>query len=175
MPSQVRLFQGAILVLVGASGFAAGRGMVPSGEDAVLKELARLRDVVEAQNAPASAPPQVRCAVAPSASAPVDMAALRSEVAQVLREELASRAGSAPKPEPWASPSPPPQAVAAHQEALRLIDEASRTRQWREQDALAARQLLTQMTDSQRKEVVRRISATLNAGGIDVQVHGPPY
>jgi hypothetical protein len=65
--------------------------------------------------------------------------------------------------------------VAAHQDGLRLIDEATRARRWREEDAATLRRLLIDMTPAQRQEVSRRLSTTINAGGLDVQVVGPPF
>ena len=169
-----RLLKGATLVLVGVLSFVAGRITAPApGLDVVLREVALLRQKIEEQGA--SLPPPPQCALAASTSTAVDMASLRAELAQVLRTELEMREGVATKPEAQEPQPPSPQAVAAQQESLRLLKDATHSRQWREQDALAVRQLLAQMTDSQRQEVMNRISATLNGGGIDVQAHGPPF
>lgn len=169
-----RLLMGVAFVLIGTLGYMAGRVTVLSSEQEVLlREVALLRQTVEARGA--AQPLAKQCAVSAPSAAAVDMAALRAEVAQVLRTELAAHGGGAAKPESQEPPPPSSQAVAARQESLWLLEKAMRSRQWREQDALAVRQLLAQMTDYQRQEVMQRISATLNEGSIDVQVHGPPF
>ncbi len=176
MSTQVKLLLSATLLLSGTFGFLLGRGTAPasSGQEAVLRELAGLRtrlDTHLARERPLGAPPEVHCAVAPG----VDAAALKAELVKVLREELGTRAQGEPAPEPRPPPAPPLQAVAAHQQGLRVLDEATRARRWTEEDARSLRRAMVDMTDTQRAEVVRRLVTTLNSNTLDVQTRGMPF
>jgi len=168
-----RLLTCGLLALVGSLGFAAGRATAPRATDeAVLGELARQRELLEEHIAQ---PPQVRCAVGTAATGSLDEAGLRTVLVQTLREELGTHGGHPAKPEPPEPPPPPLEAVAAHQEGLRRVDAALGARQWSEEDARVLRRLLGAMTDDQREEVISRLSVSINAGRLDVQVQGMPF
>lgn len=175
MQTQVKVLLATALVLAGGLGFVTGRvTSEPSGQDEVLRELHLQRELLEVlQSRREAGPPPTPCA---TASGAVDAAGLRAEVAHAVREELQASGLERPAPRGEAAPQPPlPRNVAAQQEGLRLIDEATRARRWREEDAGALRRLLVDMTPAQRQEVIRRLNITINAGGLDVQVLGPPF
>jgi hypothetical protein len=175
MQMQVKVLLGAALVLASGLGFVTGRvTSEPSGQDEVLRELHRQRELLEEHLSRQEAgPPLMRCA---TDSGAVDAAGLRAEVARTVREELKAAGVERAVPREEATPPPPsPRSVVAHQDGLRLIDEATRARRWREEDAATLRRLLIDMTPTQRQEVIRRLSTTINAGGLDVQVVGPPF
>lgn len=164
---------GAALVLTGGGGFLAGRmSAAPSGQEEVLRELRQQRELLTAllsRSEAGSSPTRG----APAGGA-VDVQGLRAEVARAVREELKAAGAERLEPREEPAPAPPaPKAVAAHQEGLRLIDEATRSRRWRDEDAHALGRLLVDMTPAQRQEVIRRLTTTLNAGGIDVQAVSP--
>ncbi|ADO69823.1 hypothetical protein [Stigmatella aurantiaca] len=176
MSTQVKLLLSATVLLSGTFGFLLGRGTAPaaSGQEEVLREIAGLRTRLDAhltQERPTGPPPEVRCAVA----SPVDAAALKAELAKVLREELGTQAQGEPVLEPQPPPALSPQAVAAHQQAQRILEEATRTRRWSDEDARSLRRALVDMTDAQREEVVRRLITTLNSNTLDVQTQGMPF
>ena len=175
MRMRMKVLLGAALALAGGLGFVAGRETsAPPGQEEVLRELHHQRELLaELLSRPEAGPPPTRCA---AASGGVDAEWLRSEVARAVREELKAAGLERPEPREEPAPAPPaPGSVAAHQEGLRLIEEATHTRRWREEDAHAMGRLLADMTPAQRQEVIRRLTTTLNAGGIDVQVVGSPF
>ncbi|WP_375772844.1 hypothetical protein NR798_18800 [Archangium gephyra] len=168
----------ASLILGPTAGFVAGRLTAPdTGDGPVLRELAQQRALLEEHLARAEAPPpEIRCAVAAPTGGTVDAQWLRTELARVLREELAPHTG-APDAAPRAPPAsePPAQSLAAHQEGLQVVERALSARRWTPEDAAALRQELPHMTASQRAEVIRRLLTALNTQTIDVQTRGPPY
>lgn len=91
-----------------------------------------------------------------------------------LREELAQTRGEPPKP-PEPPPEPPPQALAAQQQGRQLVEEATRSGQWRTEDAQALRLLLVDMNDAQRQDVIQRLITQLNAGKLKSQARGPIF
>lgn len=76
-------------------------------------------------------------------------------------------------PEP--PPEPAPQALAAQQRGQQLIEEATRSGQWRTEDAQALRRLLIDMNDAQRQAVIQRLITQLNAGKLKSQARGPIF
>lgn len=177
MSTQMKLWV-AMLVLGPIAGFLVGRqtAPAPAADTSVLRELERQRALLEKLVAQApSPPPEVPRAVAASPASAEDLARLRSELTQVIREELAQRAAP---PEATSSPvvraEPSSRNIDAHQKGHQLIDAATRARRWTDEDAQALRLALGDMTETQREEIVRRLITTLNGGTLAVQTRGPP-
>jgi hypothetical protein len=165
----------ATLMVGAALGWFAGRAAPPPDprSDEVLRRLEgqqALLEALPARLAAQAASQQVRCAVASASGAGVEAAELRAELAR-LREELGGTARS----EPPRTPEPSPQAVAAQRQGHQLIEEASRSGQWRTEDAQALRQLLIDMNDAQRDEVTQRLVVQLNAGKLKPLFRGPIF
>ncbi|MFY0572753.1 hypothetical protein ACN28E_54230 [Archangium lansingense] len=178
MSTSLKRLLAASLVLGPTTGFLAGRLTAPdTGDGPVLRELAQQRALLEEHLARAEAPPpEVRCAVAAPTGSTVDAQWLRTELAQVLREELALHAGApdaAPRPPP--SSEPPARSLTAHQDGLQVVDRAISARRWTTEDAAALRRVLPDMTASQRTEVIRHLLTTLNSNTLEVQTQGPPF
>lgn len=174
---QMKLLLLVTLGLGGALGFLAGRGTAP---DAPHDELVRLLErqgaqleALEARLGPASQ--QVRCAAASPSGAPgLDAAWLQAELSRILHEELGSRREES-KQARTPAPEPSTESLTALQEGHRLIDDASRSQRWREEDAQAMRRLLRGLSGPQREELMRRFAVLVNEGGVDVQVRGSPF
>ncbi len=168
----------ATLVLGAGLGLALGRTSPPpaSGSEEVLRLLEAQQALLEALPARLAAHAsarQVQCAVDSSAGAGAEVAALRMELAQ-LREELALGHGQPSRPsEP--PPEPPPEALAARQQGLQVIEEASRSGPWTTENAHALRELLVEMSDGQRQEVMRRLIVLLNEGKLKSHAEGPIF
>lgn len=177
MQTQMKLLLLVTLGLGGALGFLAGRGTAPEApHDELLRLLARQGEQLEALEArlgPVSQ--QERCAVAAPAGAPgLDAAWLRAELSRILHEDLGSR-GAEAKQAQAPVPEPSTESLMALQEGHRLLDEASRYHRWREEDAQAMRRVMRGLNGAQREELMRRFAVFVNAGGVDVQVRGPPF
>ncbi|QRO01122.1 hypothetical protein JRI60_19830 [Archangium violaceum] len=160
--------------LGGGLGFLVGRGSAPLDTHDELRTLLERQGAqltaLEARLGPASR--QVHCAVAAPGGGGLDAAWLRAELSRILEEELGPRrakAGQEPAPEPST------ESVASLQEGHRLIDEASRARRWTEEDARELRRMMGGLSGAQREELMRRFAVFVNAGGVDVQVRGPPF
>lgn len=168
----------ATLALGVGLGLALGRTASPSGsrDEEVLSALAGQQAFLEALPARLAAQAgaqQVQCAVASPSGAGVDATALRAELAQ-LREEWAHARGEPAKaPEP--PPEPPPRAVAAQQQGQQLVEEASRSGQWRTEDAQSLRRLLIDMNEAQQQDVIQRLIVQLNSGKLRSQAQGPIF
>jgi hypothetical protein len=176
MSTQMKLWV-AMLVLGPIAGFLVGRQTAPAADTSVLREFERQRALLEKLVAQApTPPPEVQRAVAASPASAEDLARLRSELTQVLREELAQRA-SPPEatPPPIARAEPSPRNLEAHQQGHQLIDAATRARRWTDEDAQAFRLVLGDMTEAQREDVLRRLVTTINGRTLDIQTRGAPF
>ncbi|WNG37890.1 hypothetical protein F0U60_32480 [Archangium minus] len=165
------------LGLGGGLGFLAGRGTAPeTSHDELLSLLTQQGTQLAALEARlGSASQQARCAVASPAGAPgIDATWLQAELSRILHEELGSRREEE-KQARTPAPEPSTESLMALQEGHRLVDEASSARRWREEDAHAMRRVLRGLNSAQRDELMRRFAVLVNAGGIDVQVRGPPF
>ncbi|PTL75514.1 hypothetical protein [Vitiosangium sp. GDMCC 1.1324] len=177
MQSHIKL----LLLVTGGLGcalsFLAGRATAPdSSHDELLRLLERQGaqlEALEARLGPASQ--QTRCAVAAPGGAPgLDTAWLQAELARILHEELGSQRAEA-KGAQTPVPEPSTESLTALQEGHRLLDEASRSQRWREEDAQAMHRAMRELNGVQREELMRRFAVFVNAGGVDVQVKGPPF
>jgi hypothetical protein len=104
----------------------------------------------------------------------VDEAALRSVIRDVLREELRS-AQSATEPAPSPRVAPTAENVTAHDKGLECIRSARARRHWTSDDVATMRELLQQMTQEQRDEVLHTLLPAINRGEIAIDVHGPLF
>ncbi|NMO23324.1 hypothetical protein HPC49_50485 [Pyxidicoccus fallax] len=169
----------ATLALGVASGLAVGRAAPPppaSGNEELLRLLEGQRALLEALPARLAAEAgarQVQCAVDTPSGASTELAALRTELAS-LREELALGHGARTRP-PEPPPEPSPQAIAARQQGLQVIEAASRSGEWKTEDAQALREQLADMGDDQRQEVMRRLIVLLNEGKLKRRTQGPLF
>jgi hypothetical protein len=100
-----------------------------------------------------------------------DLAALRSDLAQLIDERLA-KPSSAP---PAASvPDPPaPEAVAAAATAGQLIDAALARGSWNDADRQAFHTALVDMNDAQRRIAISQLLTALNERRLHTDVVGP--
>ncbi len=174
MRTRMKLLLLVTVGLAGGLGFLAGRGSAPLDMHDELRTLLERQGAqlaaLEARLGPASQ--QVHCAVAAPAGGSLDAAWLRAELSRILKEELGSKRAEA-RQEP--APEPSPESMVSLQEGHRLIDEASRARRWREEDARELRRMMGGLSGAQREELMRRFAVFVNAGGVDVQVSGPPF
>ncbi len=177
MRIQTKLLLLGMLGLGVALGFFVGRGTAPeASHDELLRLLMRQGEQLEALEArigPASQ--QVRCAMAaPAGASGLDAAWLQAELSRIIHEELGSqreevKQARAPVPEPSA------ESLTALQSGHHLLDEASRSQRWREEDAKAMRRVMRELNGAQREELMRRFAVFVNSGGVDVQVRGSPF
>jgi hypothetical protein len=111
-----------------------------------------------------------RACLAPSvaAIAPIaDVGALRREIRDVLRQELRQFVAEGPHSDQPAAASVITRAQSdAHERALALLETASAQRRWSNEDAQALRQLMPEMTDEYRQDVLHRLVPALNSGKI---------
>lgn len=174
----------ALLVLVATLALGVGLGWAMGRSAAspasrceevlsLLEGQHALLEALPARLAAQASTQQVRCAVA-TPGAEADATALRAELAQ-LREALGQKPGGTQPPPPGPAPEPPPQAIAAQRQGHQLIEAATRSGQWREEDAQALRQLLIDMNAAQRQEVMQRLIVQLNSGTVKAQTQGPPF
>ncbi|WP_257461175.1 hypothetical protein [Archangium lipolyticum] len=174
MQTRMKLLLLVTLGLGGGLGFLVGRGSAPPDTHDELRTLLERQgaqlSALEARLG--SAPQQMKCAVAAPAGGGLDAAWLRAELSRILDEELGARHVEAKREPP---PEPSPESMASLQEGHRLIDEASRARRWRQEDARELRRMMSGLSGAQREELMRRFAVFVNAGGVDVQVRGPPF
>lgn len=160
VPDLARKARAAALLALGLGGaFAAGRWTAPA-------HLAPPREAGAA--APAS---PTACSPAPLALLPPSpgLDELRQLVhdatAQAVREELArgpiaASPAATSAPEPAREPSP--EQLAAQQEALRFLGEATARRRFTSADRERWRSLLTRLDDDERFELQRRLLVAVN-------------
>src|SRR5689334_22301862 len=94
MSAALKLLLATLLVMGPFTGFFMGRWTAPAtGNGPVLEELARQRVLLEGRLAAREVrvPSEVRCAVGTSALDSGDMARLKTELVQAVRDELAIR------------------------------------------------------------------------------------
>ena len=131
----------------------------------------------ESRPLPAATSPRLE-SIAACYSREID--ALRADLRNILREELAqagrlgpvtSDAGSKPsEPEP-----PSPDALDAELRAHGLIDAALARRTWTKEDAFAMRSLLGQVTAAQREDLLVKLIPAMNDGRVKNLVPGAPF
>lgn len=181
MSTSLKMLMAALWLMGPLAGFAAGRWTVPQPAlepEPVLRELSSQRALLEehlVRNPRQDA--SVRCAVAASALAPGEMAQLKTELVQAVRDELALRSDESTLAEGARVPGPEPseQSLVAVQDGHRLIDNAVRTLRWTNEDRQTLRRAMVEMTYEQQVEVMRRLSASLSGKKLDLQTHGAPF
>jgi hypothetical protein len=174
------------LVLTGAVtgllGFWAGHAVSPaSAGDDELRQLVLAHDAQLAALRTQAPPPvlQGSCTTVASLSA-TDSAAIRAELARIVREELgtAERAPAAepPPPEkPRAEEPPDPEHQALHQDAQRLVDVALNARRWTDRDAESFQRLAPLLPEAKRQALMQQLVMAINEGRLQVETRGPPF
>lgn len=101
------------------------------------------------------------------------------DVRRVVREELAaSNTGSAPAGNPSAAdpPEPPGEAaIAANEDARRVLVAAIARRQWTQADADALRSRFHAMSGADQDELLRQFSMAVNQGRLVVETDQVPF
>lgn len=164
--------------LMGPLGFLVGRAFpAQAGADEELHRLVREQGAQLAALRRVAAPaPQGQCTVV-AALGSAEGAALRAELARIIRDEL--RGGkaevAAQAPTKAAPDEASSESVAATADAHRLIESAMGARRWTDREAEAMRQLMPAMTDAQRDEITHRLLAAINTQALKLDVAGPPF
>jgi hypothetical protein len=109
---------------------------------------------------------------------------LRADLRAIVHDEIASAArqptcdGAATKGADRAPAAPPivtPEALDAENGAQRLVERAFARKAWTQDDALAMRGYLGQVTGEQREDLLRQLLPAMNDGRIKVEPGGPPF
>lgn len=181
MPAQARwLLLGVLAMVSAAVGFVAGRESAPAAPSAdvlrALEEQRGMLDRMQSQLETLSAR-EPRSLVAAATYDGVDLSAVRSELVKALREERGTACpeqAQEPVPPP-PPPAPSPEALAAHREGLRMLEDAARSKRWTQADVEALRLHLDKMDVPHRQSITDQLIQMLNGGGYTVQVNGPPF
>jgi hypothetical protein len=158
------LLHTAVLALAVSLGFVGGR----------LTE----RRPVAIVNGPRDTPlAPLRALAAVSPQATFDAAAEREALRAIIREEL--RAAKAPEGaeavEPPRAEGSPPESAAAYASSTSLVSAALTARSWTDRDVQELHQLLPQLSQAQREEVLHRLVPALNRGDLKVAFSGRPF
>jgi hypothetical protein len=102
---------------------------------------------------------------------------LRADIRRVLREELQlARVPEPLQPRVVAEPTAPspatPEAQAAAGQGRRIVQDALAARRWREQDVLAIRQVLPQISADDRDAMLRELIPAINNGRVALETVG---
>ncbi len=162
----------AALVLGGSLGFAWAYGGSSGSEDA-LARLEQRQDELQRQVKQLAARD---CATASSPGS--GESELRSAVTRAVREELQvlKVSGGSTDVVPEAPRAEPTRDnLAARDECMRLIDQAVRSREWNDAQAVRFQQLMDQLTETQRDEMMERLVAVLNGGEVRINTQGTPF
>jgi hypothetical protein len=144
--------------------------------------LAALAFAAGRYSAPAMPAPRLSAAGAPALR--LDVAGVRADIRQILREELRSSDREAPGAAaiapagavaaPAADPPPGPEAVSAYESALALVERGRQEGRWEHSRELRA--LFATMTEEQRTQVIHTLLPAINAGEIAYDARsGPPF
>jgi hypothetical protein len=159
-------------------GFAWGHG-APADSGDVLARVERrqeeLQRLVKQLSARECAPPTAATPV--TVPVPADTG-VRAQLARVVREEggeLRPQRVLDIVPEPPHPAEPSRESLVARDECLRLVDQAVNSHEWGDAQAARFQQLMEQLTDAQREEVLEQLVAVLNGGEVRVTTQGAPF
>jgi hypothetical protein len=116
-----------------------------------------------------------RSAAAPMLAAAALRAAIREEVRSAVHDEVAAAASAAPGPAPEPVAKEPPPPTASYEQAKAHVVARLTQGSWSNADREQLHDLLGEMTDAERIEVIRQVIVAVNKGQLRVQVKGPLF
>jgi hypothetical protein len=112
-------------------------------------------------------------------SSPTTAAQLAPMIRTIVREELEraqpAAAARAEPPEPVAAPLPTAEQVQAHEHAQTVIAAALRTGRWTREDQSQLRELMSQLNEAERQNVVHTLLPAINRQELKIEGPGPAF
>jgi hypothetical protein len=114
-------------------------------------------------------------ALTPPAVPVLGSAALRGDIRRILREELQLARQPEPVQAAMAPATPPPEsaeAMAAAEQGHHIVDGALAAQRWRDQDVVAIRQILPQLSADDRDALLKQLMPAINTGRVKLETVG---
>ena len=125
------------------------------------------------QETPSAVAKDDRPAAAPLLAAAALRAAIRDEVRAAVHDEATALNKGEPAPEPVAKEPAPP--TPSYEKAQAHLTERLAQGSWSKTDRERMQEMLRDMTDAERSEVMRKVIVAANKGELRVQLTGPLF
>ncbi|NPC75649.1 hypothetical protein HPP05_38510 [Corallococcus exiguus] len=173
--SQVRRF--GPLLLTAAAGFGLARWSEPPRlEEEILRRLERQEARLEALARRLESAPAPPARAAPRSHPELDLAAVREDLRQLLREELhTALASTAPQTPGEKRPPAVPEDPAVYAKARQWLDDSIAARRWGDRQRSELIVLRRQLTDAQFAELLQKLVVAINNQQLRIETDGPPF